>query len=379
MTSREFVAPGFEDVVTAFREGVAEPERSGAALSVWRDGVELINVWHGVSDSRTRSPWAANTTSVIFSCSKGLSALVMAQLHEEGVLDLDSPIADSWPEFAAHGKGALSIADVMAHRAGVSAPADDMSLEDALDTRAWAAEIAAQEPLWKPGEGHAYHSLTIGTIVQELVLRVTGRELHELFHEKIAAPLDADVTLKAGPGELQRVAHLVNSPEWDALARSSAESKFSRASTLGGAFPASLATEDGGFNDPRVQAAGFAAAGGIGTAAGLAKIWSSAIRSTDGIRTIQDATVRFISRVRSEGPWMYDVDAPHLRWGAGVELASQVGAYLSPTTFGHGGAGGQAGFADPETGVALGYVRSRLDTVNPLEPILGALREALGR
>ena len=76
---------------------------------------------------------------------------------------------------------------------------------------------------------------------------------------------------------------------------------------------------------------------------------------------------------------MYDVDAPHLRWGAGVELASPVGAYLSPTTFGHGGAGGQAAFADPETGVALGYVRNRLDTVNPMEPILVALREALGR
>ncbi|ODU63557.1 MAG: hypothetical protein BGO97_05605 [Micrococcales bacterium 70-64] len=379
MTSREFVAPGFEDVVTTFRAGVVEPERSGASLSVWRDGVELINVWHGVSDYRTGSPWTASTTSVIFSCSKGLSALVMAQLHEAGVLDLDSPIADSWPEFAAHGKGAISIADVMAHRAGVSAPAHDMSFDDALDTRRWAAQIAEQEPLWVPGEGHAYHALTIGTIVQELVLRVTGRELHELFHENIAAPLGADVTLKAGPGALDRVAHLVTSPEWDALADSSAESETSRALTLGGAFPPSLVTEDGGFNDPRAQAAGFAAAGGIGTASGLAKIWSSTIRPTDGIRTIQDATVRFISGVRSEGPWVYDVPAPYLRWGAGVELASPDGPHLSPTTFGHGGAGGQAAFADPATGVAFGYVRSRLDTVYPVEPILASLREALDR
>lgn len=373
----ELIAPGMEGVVAVFREGVEEPERSGAALSVWRDGVELVRVRHGVADARTREPWRDSTASVLFSCSKGLSSIVVARLHERGILDLDAPVADVWPEFAAHGKGRISLGDAMAHRAGVSAPAENLTLDDALDVRAWASRIAEQEPLWEPGSGHAYHALTFGTIVQEVVWRATGRELHELFDEEVAAPLDADVTLKAGPGELDRVAHLVTSDTWEQLATAPVDDRMRRAMTLGGALPFTIATETGGFNDPRVQTAGFAGAGAIGTASGLAKTWSAVILPTGGARLLSDDTISAITRVRSEGPWVFPAPAPYQRWGAGVELAAEGAPHLSATTFGHGGAGGQAAFADPASGVALAYLRNRLDVGNAIEPILVALREAL--
>lgn len=373
----EVIAPGLEGVADVFREGVVEPERSGAALSVWRDGLEILSVRHGTADSRTREPWRDSTASVLFSCSKGLSSIVVARLHERGILDFDAPVADVWPEFAAHGKGRISLGDAMAHRSGVSAPAENMTLADALDVRAWSSRIAEQEPLWEPGSGHAYHALTFGTIVQEVVWRTTGRELHELFDEEVAVPLDADVTLKAGPGELDRVAHLITSDLWEQLAAAPVDDRLRRALTLGGALPFALATETGGFNDTTVQTAGFAGAGAIGTASGLAKTWSAVIRPTGGVRLLTDDIIRTITRVRSEGPWVFPAPAPYQRWGAGVELAAKGAPHLSATTFGHGGAGGQAAFADPDSGVALAYVRNRLDAVNAVEPILVALREVL--
>jgi CubicO group peptidase (beta-lactamase class C family) len=375
--TQEVVAPGLENVVKIFREGVVEPERSGAALSIWRDGEEIVNVWHGVRDSRTGEAWEANTTSVIFSSSKGLSSIVVGQLQQQGLLDFDQPIADIWPEFAAHGKGTISIGDVLAHRAGVSSPVEDLTLEDAFDVRGWAQKIADQEPLWVPGTAHAYHALSFGTIVQEIVRRVTGKELHQLFAENVAEPLHADVTLKAQADDLSRIAHLVTSEAWQQFALLPFDDRVARALTLGGAMPLTLATETGGFNDPRVQTAGFAAAGGVGTASALGKIWSATIGPTDGVRLLEDDTISALTRVRSEGPGAFDSPPPYQRWGVGVELASDASPHLSDGTFGHGGAGGQGAFADPETGIALGYLRNRLDVVNSVDPILAALKEAL--
>ncbi|WP_167133566.1 serine hydrolase domain-containing protein [Arthrobacter sedimenti] len=254
-------APGYEAVVRAFAVGINDIEANGAALSVWRDGVEVVDVWAGVADHRESAPWSSDTLNVIFSSSKGLAAIVMARLEDTGRLDLRAPISDVWPEFSAHGKGAISVADVLAHRAGVSAPRDDLTLEDVLDSAQWAERIAAQEPLWEPGSGHAYHALTFGPIVQELVRRAAGRELHEIFAEEIAAPLQADATLKPGPEEAARVAHLTTSSAWNTAITNASphdDEWIGRALTLGSAFPRPLVQGEQGFNDSRVLQAGLA-------------------------------------------------------------------------------------------------------------------------
>ncbi len=163
--------PRSSQVARAFATGVRQPDRSGAALSVWRQGEEALNVWTGVSDARTGRPWGETTRSNIFSASKGMSALVIGRLVDRG-LDLDQPLAELWPEFGAHGKAAITIGDALAHRAGVSAPDADLTLADVRDRDGWAKRIAAQEPLWEPGSGHAYHAVTWGVIADEVVRRV---------------------------------------------------------------------------------------------------------------------------------------------------------------------------------------------------------------
>lgn len=367
--------PGYADVVRAFADGVREPSRSGAALSIWRDGDEVVDVRTGTADERDGRPWNASTRSVIFSATKGMSALVIGTLVEADIVDLDAPLAQLWPEFGAHGKDRVSTGDALAHRAGVSAPDIDLTLDDVRDHAGWAARIAAQRPMWRPGAGHAYHAVTYGVLADEIVRRATGRELREIFAHDIAQPLGAEITLAPDRATAESAARLVTSPLWASAVP--ADPRILRALTLGSAMPPTLVDGDEGFNDPEVRMLGLSAAGGIGTASALARIWSAAITPTRGVRLISDDTRARLVRPRSEGPWVMDVPGPHQRWGAGVELTSGAAPMLSPYSFGHGGAGGQAAFGDPETGVAIGYLRNRLDLEDPMPPLLAAVRATL--
>lgn len=373
------VAPGFESIVEPFLAS-HNPRHGGSSLSIWHDGTEVVNLWSGIADERDGRPWEEHTLSALFSATKGLVSLLIAGLAASGELDPEKPVRDLWPEFAEHGKGEITVADVLAHRAGVSAPVDDLTLADVLDRAGWATRIAAQEPLWTPGTAHAYHAQTFGILAEEIVLRATGRDLRELFAERIADPLGAEIALRLPREDLARVAHLTTTPIWDeALAPGPSKDEvwISRALSLGGAFPPGLVEGESGFNDERVQLAGFLGAGGIGTASGLARVWSAAITPTLGIRLLDDAGIDALRRPRSEGPWAFDPGPPYHRWGAGVQLSSDITPWLSDESFGHDGAGGQLGLADTRYGVAIGYLRNRMDVIDPTPPIIAALRSIL--
>lgn len=367
------VEPGFEGVVDVFTASIKDSHQSGAALSVWYHGVEVVSVHAGTAHSRAAQKWDDSTLAVLFSASKGLTAIVFAQLEAAGAVNLDAPIGDFWPEFAAHGKGAISIADVLAHRGGVSAPRDDLPLDMVLDYRTFAAYLAKQEPLWKPGSGHAYHAITYGTIAQELVRRITGSELEEVFQAQVATPLEADCTLHATEIKVGRTAHIITTTAWQNSVTGGTphdDAWIGRSLSAGIAFPRALVSGDEGFNDPRVLLAGVAGAGGIGTASALGKIWSATVTDTDGVRLLDDKAVDRLCRERSSGPWVFDPKPPYGRWGAGVQLSSAVTPWFSTNSFGHNGAGGQSGIADPSLGVALGYVTNRMDVEDNVQPIV---------
>ncbi|WP_157970655.1 serine hydrolase domain-containing protein [Nakamurella deserti] len=374
------VTPGFETVMEPFRAGVADPARTGAALSVWHHGHEVVNIWCGTADERTGRPWGQDTTSVLFSCSKGLVAVLIARLAQAGLLDVEAPLADLWPDFSAHGKDRVSIADVLAHRGGVSAPLEDLALDDVLDGDSWAARIAAQQPLWTPGSGHSYHALTFGPIVERIVASATDRQLHELFVDEVAAPLGADVSFRPDASDLRRVSRLVTDDTWESAVSGASPADdewIARGSTLGTVFPRGLVRGDTGFNDARVQRAGLAAAGAIGTASGLARIWSATVAKTLGVRLLDDESAAAMRRPRSEGPWVFDPGPPYQRWGAGVQLSSAVTPWWSADSFGHDGAGGQSGFADPQARLAIGYLTNAMDRRDRVAPILEALRKVI--
>jgi CubicO group peptidase (beta-lactamase class C family) len=375
--------PRFQPVVNAFAATVEDPDAGGAALSIWHRGTEVVNVWRGVADSRDGRPWDAHTPSVLFSSTKGLASIIVGWLAEEGRIDLEAPVACYWPEFGVHGKESVSVADLMAHRAGVIAPDGDTDLDEVLDPRRFAARLAAQEPRWTPGEGHFYHAITWGPLVREVVRRATGQDLPAVFRKLTCTSAPDDITLQARDAELSRVAHLTLSPASEAanaaIAEMFTDEQSVRFLTTGGAFPLALITESGGFNDPRVLKSGLVSGSGVGTASALARVWSSVVTPTRGRRTLSERGIAMLTRERSSGPpnIARPGPGPFHRWGAGVQLSSDAMTLLTKDSFGHDGAGGQAGFADPGHQIGFGYLTNRMEMETKVPTVITALRLVL--
>lgn len=362
------VAPGFEPIRAAFEAAFVGLPGMGAALAIRHRGVPVVDLWGGYADAETRTPWSDDTLTVIFSCSKGLMSILVARLVQDGLLDYDDPVGAYWPEFAQAGKEGITVGDLLAHRAGLPAPAAEVTLDDVLEWSAMVRLLQAQSPLWEPGTAHAYHALTHGWLVGEVVRRITGMTVGQAFRAVVADPLRAEAWFGL-PAELEgRVARLSVSeriPEAVAEARAGRAADDpaweERAITLGGAFPAHLADRGTGFDDPRVHAAELPGGGAIATARALATIFSAAVTETDGVRLLDRATVDRATRVRSDGPSAFAPPPPWPRWGMGFELDSAARRFVTAAGFGHSGAGGQLAFAEPEHRVGFAFLTNRLE------------------
>jgi CubicO group peptidase (beta-lactamase class C family) len=383
------VAPGYEAIADAFAKGFEGWPSMGAALSIRVRGQYVAQLWAGIADERDGRDWTETTPGVIFSCTKGLMSLALARLVEAGKLDYDAPVARYWPEFAAAGKKRITVREAVAHRAGLLAPTDDLSVDDITDWAGMTARIAAQAPIFPPDSGYAYHSITHGWLTGELVRRITGMSPGTYFAREIAGPLGADVWVGLPEEKEPQVAHLQVSPPAQAAAEAATEAARAatttdwpyRATTLGGALPAALASPEGGFNDPRLHRAEIPGAGGIATADGLATVWSAAVTPTEGVRLVGPEVIERATRVVSEGPGIYPAPGPYYRWGMGFMLDAEPRRLLSARSFGHDGAGGQVAFADPTHEVGFAYITNVMVGAGDQRgnDVVSALRECLAR
>lgn len=354
------VPPGFEPVADAFARGFEGRPAMGAALHVTKDGESIVNLWAGVADARTGRAWTERTPSVVFSCTKGLVSILAARLVQEGRLDYAAPVARYWPEFAAAGKDKVTVGQALAHQAGLSAPRADLTEDDIVDWDRVVAALAAQEPLWRLGTGYAYHALTHGWVAGEIVRRVSGQTVGSYFRDLVTGPLGVDAWIGLPEDKADEAAHLrVSAPLvalWAEEAGKPAPNWPYKAMTLGSALPADLVSEDGGFNKQRIRAAEIPGAGGVASAEALATIWSATVVPTGGVRLIDDAVIAEATRTQSQGQSVFGGDPPYSRWGYGFQLDSEARRYLADGNFGHDGAGGQVGFADPERRIGFGFV-----------------------
>ncbi len=182
-----FVAPGFERLRDAFDAQLGE--ELGASFAAVRDGEVIVNVWGGWADRAQTRPWDANTVAPVYSTTKAVSAIVIAWLAENGALNYADPVAKLWPAFGAHGKDKVTLAQTLAHQAGVPGFLEPIDPDLWLDPPNCAEAIAALEPLWPPGSASGYHPMTWGYIAGELVRRGSGRSLGAILREEICAPL----------------------------------------------------------------------------------------------------------------------------------------------------------------------------------------------
>lgn len=367
---------GWDAVVDAFAANFADAGEQGAALSIYRHGTAVVNIWGGtytnVSAQIADAPWQQDTCVNIFSAGKGLVALCVLQLAAAGRLDLDAPVADYWPEFAAANKSAISVRQVLCHRSGLSAFHDTLPSEHIYDWAAMCGAIEALTPWWQPGEAQGYSPFIFGWILGELVRRVSGCDSFDSYFQRaVAQPLKADCFFGLDDRQLAKVADVtplkqLQSARTCSGADSVALGKIMKADPRGvtnRAFgnPLSLLTST---NSALWRKAQIPAANCHATAHGLASVYGAlgADMQTDAATKLLPAEQRTLCWQEQSAEQDKVLGLP-LRFSNGFMLPAEredcrMGRGLR--AFGHPGAGGCLGFADPDYGLGFGYVTSRM-------------------
>jgi CubicO group peptidase (beta-lactamase class C family) len=360
-----FVAPGFERVREVFDAQL--DEELGASFAAVRDGEVLVEIWGGFADRGETQAWAHDTIVPVFSSTKGVSAIVMALLQDRGLIDYEAPVAALWPEFGAEGKDRVTIAETLAHQAGVPGFLERIDPDLWLDPPAAAAAIAKLAPLWPPGSASGYHPLTWGYIVGEIAQRAAGRSLGTILREDICEPLGIDFFIGTPEHEHPRVAQI---------------KKPSQPGDFGEITPPRRAA----FFTPWAAAKRNAttwrkveipSANGHGTALALARLYE--IYATGGLigasRVLSQEAYDALTKRRWKGADLvlpFDID-----WRTGVMGNSNRYYGPNPEAFGHSGAGGSCGLGDPVTGVSAGYVMNKQSHHIMADPRALKLIEAL--
>ncbi|WP_105974609.1 serine hydrolase domain-containing protein [Streptomyces geranii] len=360
------VSAGFEPVQDAFVRNFATGGERGAAVTVYRDGRRVVDLWAGTRDVDGDAPWEHGTAQIVRSATKGVAAAVLLMLAERGELDLDAPVGEYWPEYKTAGKERTLVRHVLAHRAGVPVLDRPLTPAQAADPALGAAAVAAQAPVWEPGTDHGYHAQTYSWLTGELVRRVSGRPIGEWVASEIAGPAGLDLWLglpeaEAQAGRVGRVGR-IPTPDEPSGPGSGLRTRPKRSVAAAYADPESLTSRAFAAitplpdeNDPAYRAAALPASNGIATADGLARFYASLIGQVDGgTRLFSPETVESARREESAGPDRVLVIGT--RFGAGYMLHGTAAPLLTPGSFGHPGRGGALGFADPESGIAFGYV-----------------------
>ncbi len=360
--------PGYAAVGEAFARNFRERGEVGAACCVYVDGRPVVDIWGGIADTRDGRPWTRDTIALTFSATKGATAICMHRLVESGRLDLDTPIAAVWPEFAANGKERITPRMVLSHRAGLAAIDGELTFEEVLAGDPVVAAIAAQEPQWTPGSAHGYHMRSFGWILGEILRRITGRSLSSYFAEQVAAPLGLEYWIGLPTEHLPRCARLTFPPPATILPQVTPLT----VRVLTG--PSRLFGYNDMWNRAELLQAQMPSSTGVGTARALARMYAATIGSVDGVRLLSGETVRAATTVHSRGP---DLSIPiETCFALGFARPPMLVAGCGPASFGHPGAGGATGFADPEHALTFAYVTNDLRFDAAGDPRVSTLVEA---
>lgn len=375
--------PGWEPLVDQFRDNFNAGEE-GAALAVMREGELVASLWAGHRDRAAELPWHEDTRVNIFSAGKPLVAAACLQLADAGKLDLRRPIGDYWPGFASRGKEAVTAAQVLSHTSGLSAFHPRVKDPVIFDRRAVVSLLEYETPWWEPGTQQGYSPFLYGWVLAELVRRVAGTETFgDYFQRALADPLGLDCRFGLAPGEQQGLAEVA--PLKRALGRAGSQTPGASSAELGQlmkqdprgvtnrAFTNPM-TLMNNTNTPEWRRAEIPAANGHASAGALARFYGALVSA----RPPLDKSL--LEEALTEHTAGHDrVLGVPLRFGYGFMLSqSQPDChYGSAAGFGHPGAGGSLGFADPRQALGFGYVTARLGQGLLIDPRAQRLIRAL--
>jgi CubicO group peptidase (beta-lactamase class C family) len=335
------VAPGYEKVREVFAAEMARLGDVGAQLAVHRHGLPVVDLW-------TVDPMALLG---LLSVTKGAAFLVVALLVQDGIIDVNRSVRHYWPQFTSD----VTVRELLGHRAGLIGVDGGFGPAELADDRVIAERLAKQRPYWPRGSGYGDHALVIGALAGEIVRRVTGRSLQQTYEERVRAPYGIDFYLGL-PAELE--------PRFRPLRPPAGGGSGPDPKTLGGIAlnrHADPPTDLTVFANSRaVRARGQASAGGVGSARGIARLYAAALSGVDGREPLlRPATTTVFGTAAGPAPDLLAGRSGD-QFGLGFEALSTSYPFLDPAAFGHFGAAGSLGFADPGSGLAYGYARDRL-------------------
>jgi CubicO group peptidase (beta-lactamase class C family) len=352
------VSAGFEPVREAFAANFERPGdfgEVGAAVAVYHQGRCVTDLWGGFAD-RTRSrPWTRDTLVNVWSATKGATATAVARLVDQGVIAYDDPVASVWPEFAHAGKAATTIGQAMSHQAGLPGFVEPTRLEDLYDWAGCIAKLERQAPAWPPGTQTSYHATTFGFLAGEIIRRASGLSPGAYLAREVAGPLGADIFVGLPEALEPRVAETLG-PKRPPTPPSFEQGEIARSALRN---PVTGPTAP---NKRTWRAAELPAANGQASAQGLARLYATLAGGgeLDDVQVLSPETL--VAMTAPAAPagrrdqFLGFVDC----WGMGVMLNS-AGLYgPNPMSFGHSGWGGSFGCADPEAGLAIGYVCNQM-------------------
>ena len=358
----------FEAVKDAFADFFADPQERGAALCVQVGGETVVDIWAGVADKDGQQAWHSDTILNLFSCTKPFTAVTALQLVAEGKLELDVPVARYWPEFAAAGKERITLRHLLSHQAGLPAIRESLPAEALYDWQTMTSALAAEAPWWALGDGHGYAPITYGWLVGELLRRVEGRGPGESIVARTAKPLGLDFHVGLADEEFHRVATITRGKGnvGDAAAQRLLKTMMSDAQALttrAFANPPSIMTST---NKPEWRRMQQPAANGHGNARSLAGFYSGLL---DG-SLLDSELLAELTREHSVGEDRTLLTATRFGLGCMLDQPTVANATygIGPGAFGHPGAGGSTGFADPQRDVAVGFVTNNLGPFVLMDP-----------
>ena len=372
----------FLEAKKIFEESINSGFELGCAITLEVEGEVVLDLWGGHSDLDKTEEWKEDTIVNVFSTTKGMAAMCLLQLVEKGLIDLDAPVSQYWPEFAAGGKETIPVRYLLCHKSGLCGVREPLEQGSFADWDLICSELAKQEPFWEPGTAHGYHAITYGHLVGEVVRRVSGKSIGQYFNDEIAVPLNLDFWIGLPEDKFNRVTNInpdkpgllqkILMPILSKLPRSLAPGPlkmlldFADPTTPAGAAfnnpKMSMQAGEMEANTAKWRKAEIPAANGHGTARSIAKLYGALAigGSRDGVHVLSSETIEMARQTESDGKDLV-LGQIHTRFGLGFMLGTEdVSMGPNKNSMGHGGAGGSLGFADIDNKISLGFTMNQM-------------------
>lgn len=366
-----YCAPGYESVKEAFRENINNRNEIGAAVSVIRNGETVVDLWGGYKDEARSTQWEKDTLCCVMSCSKSIASLAVLSLVDKGLIALDNPVANYWPEFAGGGKAKITIRSVLAQLAGI--PVADAAPPGSLyDEGVIKKALEQQEPLWPEGSTPCYHSFSHGPLCQQIVLQTTGKTLGRYLREDLLGPLGIEFYLGMTEEEISRCADVTIAKGVPSL-----EKMSDKGSLLERAWRPMPKVENF-FQDQRFRTFEFSSGNGHSNARNMAKIYGILARQKGVPSNELISQAVLDDAITEQWDGVEVITHRHFRYGTGFMLNNpyfKVGN--CQRSFGHPGLGGATAFADPTNHIGFGYCCNRVHAIDNTGPCASALIDAL--